>query len=86
MSEEWSEPCPTCYGYGYVNCEYCEGNGWVGNHDTCSFCLGTGRKPCPECGGLSKSERVDKVKCPFCGLFVDLYAPKCPNGHVLERL
>jgi hypothetical protein len=49
--------CPRCQN-GVTNCRPCGGTGKVGMmQNTCSSCHGSGRIPCPNCGGSCDLDR-----------------------------
>lgn len=48
--------CSSCKGTGYgsIKCFACDGKGKTRNGNKCSFCNGTGWKPCANCKGTGQ--------------------------------
>jgi DnaJ-class molecular chaperone len=56
MTTTKNEPCQNCDGTGEENCALrgnggCEGSGYDLDQSECTMCRGTGKLPCPVCGG-----------------------------------
>lgn len=48
-----------CWGFGYIECEYCNGTGYDNYKRICDNCDGSGEDVCKYCNGSGLDEYLD---------------------------